>query len=101
MELLRDVSSRFRNSNYDIIRNNCNTFSNEVAMLLLGDGIPAHVLGQTTEILSTPTGAALAPLLRTAQLNLMLASNPLFTQDTEQRPLQTRSVTTSQQQQQQ
>lgn len=38
---------------YDLLRHNCNTFSNEIAQFLCGNSIPQHILDLPTEVLST------------------------------------------------
>ncbi|XP_059475230.1 uncharacterized protein LOC132196525 isoform X2 [Neocloeon triangulifer] len=55
--------STFRADNYDLFRHNCNTFSNEVSQFLCGADIPKYIIDLPQEILSTPIGAAIQPLL--------------------------------------
>jgi hypothetical protein len=44
MELLRDISDRFTANTYNVLNNNCNNFTNEVSLLLLGQGIPQDIV---------------------------------------------------------
>ena len=44
MELLRDISPRFTAEKYNVITNNCNNFTNEIALLLIGEGIPKDIV---------------------------------------------------------
>jgi hypothetical protein len=44
MEFLKDVSPRFTQATYDIIKNNCNNFSDECAQFLIGSGIPIDIV---------------------------------------------------------
>lgn len=53
---LREISPRFTAATYDLLANNCNNFSNELATFLLGTGIPQHILDLPNEALSTPLG---------------------------------------------
>lgn len=53
---LRQISPRFTAMTYDLLNNNCNNFSNELSMFLLGTGIPRHILDLPNEALSTPLG---------------------------------------------
>lgn len=53
---LRQISPRFTAATYDLLNNNCNNFSHELAMFLLGVGIPQHILDLPNEALSTPLG---------------------------------------------
>jgi len=65
------ADSAFRGEAYDLLRHNCNTFSNEIAQFLCGNSIPQHILDLPSEVLSTPLGQSLQPLL-----NSLGASNP-------------------------
>ena len=42
---------------------NCNDFADELARLLTGSGIPAHITSLPADVLATPFGAAIAPML--------------------------------------
>lgn len=42
---------------------NCNDFADDLAHLLVGTGIPAHITSLPAEVLATPFGAALLPML--------------------------------------
>ena len=44
-ELLADLSERYTPEAYSLFHNNCNTFSNELAELLCGRGVPEHITG--------------------------------------------------------
>jgi len=42
MEMLKDMAqSKFNSKGYHVFTNNSNTFSDEVAQLIIGEGIPA------------------------------------------------------------
>lgn len=62
-ELIRDLSDRFTLDTYNLLNNNCNNFSNELATMLTGNGIPPHILNLPAEVLSTPMGHLLRPYL--------------------------------------
>ncbi|RLN96694.1 hypothetical protein BBJ28_00006513 [Nothophytophthora sp. Chile5] len=65
-QFLRDNSARFTAATYDLLRHNCNNFSNEVAAFLVGAGIPQHILDLPDEALNTPFGygvCIISPLL--------------------------------------
>ena len=68
---------RFRGDRYDLFRHNCNNFSNETAQFLVGRGIPQHIVDLPNEILATPMGQMLAPMIQ--QMTPSGASIP-FTQ---------------------
>ena len=100
MELLRDIAPRFGMHNYHVFNNNCNNFTDEVASLLLGEGIPRDIVNLPQEFLQTPLGRQLEPMLMQAQESLKLNSNQLFTEEGQQQPLQVRAPGGQQQQQQ-
>jgi thiol-disulfide isomerase/thioredoxin len=48
---------------YDLFLHNCNNFSNDFAMFLVGKGIPAHITSLPQDVLNTPFGQMLKPQL--------------------------------------
>ena len=63
MELLQDISGRFTASTYDVFNWNCNNFTDEVAQLVLGHGIPKDIVDLPKEFLETPLGKSIAPMM--------------------------------------
>lgn len=55
--------STFCGDKYDLVRHNCNNFSNELSNFLVGQSIPSYILDLPEEILSTPVGKAFLTLL--------------------------------------
>ncbi|CAL8258964.1 unnamed protein product [Boreogadus saida] len=55
--------STYRGETYHLFENNCNTFSNEVAQFLTGSRIPEYITDLPSEVLSTPFGQVLRPIL--------------------------------------
>ena len=53
---LRSIAHRFTAETYQMLRHNCNTFSNEVANFLLGSGIPRYIIDLPGEVINTPIG---------------------------------------------
>ncbi|NWU65126.1 DESI1 isopeptidase, partial [Pterocles burchelli] len=62
--------SAFRGESYNLFEHNCNTFSNEVAQFLTGKKIPSYITDLPAEVLATPFGQALRPLLDSIQIQL-------------------------------
>ncbi|NXD94165.1 DESI1 isopeptidase, partial [Chaetorhynchus papuensis] len=60
--------SMFRGESYNLFEHNCNTFSNEVAQFLTGKKIPSYITDLPSEVLATPFGQALRPLLDSIQI---------------------------------
>ncbi|KAJ8387598.1 hypothetical protein AAFF_G00152940 [Aldrovandia affinis] len=55
--------STYRRDRYRLFEHNCNTFSNEVAQFLTGQKIPSYITDLPSEVLSTPFGQVLRPIL--------------------------------------
>ncbi|TDG98290.1 hypothetical protein EPR50_G00216980 [Perca flavescens] len=63
------AESTYRVDTYNLFEHNCNTFSNEVAQFLTGKTIPSYITDLPSEVLSTPFGQALRPLLDSIVIN--------------------------------
>ncbi|EQC30775.1 hypothetical protein SDRG_11536 [Saprolegnia diclina VS20] len=64
---LQEIQSRFTAATYNLLSNNCNNFSNEVANFLVGSNIPQHILDLPQQVLSTPMGAMFRPMFEDMQ----------------------------------
>jgi hypothetical protein len=53
----------YSGSNYNLLKHNCNTFSEDLCQFLCGSSIPKYILDLPQELLSTPIGQSLAPLI--------------------------------------
>ncbi|KAK9806614.1 hypothetical protein WJX73_010142 [Symbiochloris irregularis] len=62
-EFIADLRSKYSEATYDLFNNNCNNFADDLAQLLVGKGIPAHITSLPQEVLATPFGRMLAPML--------------------------------------
>ncbi|XP_003383659.1 PREDICTED: desumoylating isopeptidase 1-like [Amphimedon queenslandica] len=62
-DYLKDISAQFSNQTYNLFTNNCNTFSNEIAQFLTSRSIPEHISNLPQEVLETPFGAQIKPML--------------------------------------
>ena len=78
-DLIEDLRHRFSECSYNLLSNNCNNFSDELAKLLLGKGIPVspfecadvlehrwmqdHIVKLPDEVMSTPFGQMIRPML--------------------------------------
>uniref|UniRef100_A0A1B6KCC6 PPPDE domain-containing protein n=1 Tax=Graphocephala atropunctata TaxID=36148 RepID=A0A1B6KCC6_9HEMI len=56
-------SSTFNGSEYNLLKHNCNTFSNEVSNFLVGVSIPSDILELPDIIQTTPIGATITRFL--------------------------------------
>lgn len=57
---LEDISPRYTAETYNLLRHNCNNFSNEVAQFLIGVSIPDYILQLPNEVMSSPMGALIS-----------------------------------------
>lgn len=63
-EWLRGVgTNNFSSTSYDLMRNNCNTFTDQAAHFLVGKGIPEKISRMCDEIMASPLGAMISPML--------------------------------------
>ncbi|XP_008304590.1 desumoylating isopeptidase 1-like [Stegastes partitus] len=70
MEYLMSLAeSTYSGDKYNLFEHNCNSFSNEVAQFLTGKKIPSYITDLPSEVLSTPFGQALRPLLDSVVIN--------------------------------
>jgi len=77
--LLIELSERFTPDAYSLFSNNCNTFSNELALLLTGNAIPEHITGLPETVLSTPFGQMLKPMLAGLEQQMKNMRSQAFT----------------------
>ncbi|XP_058797781.1 uncharacterized protein LOC131667999 isoform X1 [Phymastichus coffea] len=56
-------TTKFAPGTYNLFTHNCNNFSDEVSSFLVGTGIPKYILDLPEEIIQTPIGQALYPLI--------------------------------------
>jgi len=64
---LRSINHQYTQATYDLINHNCNNFSNCVAMFLLNQGIPEHIVDLPRIVFSTPGGMMLRPMIESMQ----------------------------------
>lgn len=62
-EFLNGIRGRYSMDKYHLLENNCNHFTNECSEFLLGKGIPNHISGLPAEVLNTPFGMMLKPMI--------------------------------------
>ena len=73
-EFLAEISPRFTMHTYNLLRWNCNNFSNEVTQFLVGKEIPSHVLSLPDDVMNTPLGQQLMPFLNMMEAQMRTAS---------------------------
>ncbi|KAK9422126.1 putative PUL domain-containing protein [Seiridium unicorne] len=63
VEYVDSLRSVFTPAAYDLFRHNCNNFSHDFAMFLLGKGIPEHISNMPQAVLDSPFGRMMLPQL--------------------------------------
>ncbi|KAE8284503.1 Desumoylating isopeptidase 1 [Larimichthys crocea] len=63
------AASTYGSGTYKLFEHNCNAFSNDVAQFLTGQKIPSYITDLPSEVLSTPFGQTLRPLLESMAIN--------------------------------
>lgn len=63
LEYLESLKEIYTAESYDLFAHNCNNFSNDFAMFLVGRGIPDHITSLPKRVLDTPFGQMLKPQL--------------------------------------
>ena len=54
LEVIRQMSeSSYRIGTYNLLEHNCNNFSNDLALLLVGKPIPSYIIDLPKEIMNT------------------------------------------------
>ncbi|KAL1479231.1 hypothetical protein MTO96_052025 [Rhipicephalus appendiculatus] len=62
LEYIREIERHsYAGSTYNLLRHNCNHFSQDVSLFLTGNSIPGDILELPHDFLSTPMGSALVP----------------------------------------
>ncbi|KAK8565210.1 hypothetical protein V6N13_020336 [Hibiscus sabdariffa] len=92
---LQEISPRYTAETYSLLTHNCNNFSNEVAQFLVGSGIPDYILQLPNEVMSSPMGALLMPMIQNLETTLRAGAVPQvpqFAPSASTRPSQSRTV---------
>ncbi|XVF21399.1 hypothetical protein REPUB_Repub12eG0087100 [Reevesia pubescens] len=73
---LQEISPRYTAETYNLLTHNCNNFSNEVAQFLVGSNIPDYILQLPNEVMSSPMGALLMPMIQNLETTLKAGAVP-------------------------
>lgn len=73
LEYLETLKQTYTPESYDLFAHNCNNFTNDFAMFLVGKGIPAHITSLPETVLQTPFGQMLRPQLDRAMRSVTQA----------------------------
>ncbi|CAI9778617.1 unnamed protein product [Fraxinus pennsylvanica] len=73
---LEEIGPRYTVETYSLLTHNCNNFSNEVAQFLVGASIPDYILNLPNEVLSSPMGALMLPMIQQMEATLRAGAVP-------------------------
>lgn len=76
LEYLESLKEVYTPESYDLFAHNCNNFTHDFAMFLLGTGIPAHITNLPRRVLDTPFGAMLKSQIDQSMRSITQASLP-------------------------
>eukprot|EP00026_Physarum_polycephalum_P006495 Phypoly_transcript_06539.p1 GENE.Phypoly_transcript_06539~~Phypoly_transcript_06539.p1 ORF type:complete len:512 (+),score=69.70 Phypoly_transcript_06539:146-1681(+) len=62
-DFLNGLRSKYSMEKYHLLENNCNHFTNECSQFLLGKDIPVHISGLPADVMNTPFGMMLKPMI--------------------------------------
>lgn len=73
---LESLKELYTAANYDLFSHNCNNFTHDFSMFLLGRGIPAHITSLPSQVLNTPFGAMMKNQLDASMRSVTQAAVP-------------------------
>ncbi|CAN0846193.1 Desumoylating isopeptidase 1 [Linum grandiflorum] len=73
---LDEISSRYTAETYSLLKHNCNNFSNEVAQFLVGASIPDYILQLPNEVMSSPMGSLILPMIQNLEATMRAGAVP-------------------------
>ena len=76
MDYLDSLKDIYTPESYDLFSHNCNNFTNDFGMFLVGKGIPDHITNLPRRILDTPFGQMLKPQLDAGMRTVTQAEVP-------------------------
>ncbi|KAF1924195.1 DUF862-domain-containing protein [Didymella exigua CBS 183.55] len=76
LEYLESLKTIYTAEAYDLFLHNCNNFSNDFAMFLVGKSIPVHITSLPQDVLNTPFGQMLRPQLDAMMRPITQAPTP-------------------------
>ena len=81
-DYLRDIAPRYTAETYRLLTHNCNNFSHEVAQFLVGTGagVPDYILNLPAEVMSSPMGPLIMPMIQNLESTLRSNNAPQATQ---------------------
>ncbi|XP_066374106.1 uncharacterized protein [Miscanthus floridulus] len=75
-EFLREIGPRYAPATYKLLSHNCNNFSNEAAQFLAGAAIPGYILELPNQVMNSPVGALILPMIQGLETSLGAGAVP-------------------------
>ncbi|CAD6212857.1 unnamed protein product [Miscanthus lutarioriparius] len=75
-EFLREIGPRYTPATYKLLSHNCNNFSNEAAQFLAGAAIPGYILELPNQVMNSPVGALILPMIQGLETSLGAGAVP-------------------------
>ncbi|MED6211713.1 hypothetical protein PIB30_076331 [Stylosanthes scabra] len=73
---LQEISPRYTAETYSLLTHNCNNFTNEIAQFLVGSTIPEYILQLPNEVMSSPMGGLILPMIQNLEATLKSGGVP-------------------------
>ncbi|KAL3645083.1 hypothetical protein CASFOL_010263 [Castilleja foliolosa] len=73
---LQEIEPRYTAETYSLMTHNCNNFTNEVAQFLVGASIPDYILNLPNEVMSSPMGPLMMPMIQQLESTLRAGAVP-------------------------
>ncbi|XP_020578998.1 desumoylating isopeptidase 1 [Phalaenopsis equestris] len=75
-DYLLEISSRYTPETYRLLTHNCNNLSNEIAQFLVGTPIPDYILQLPNEIMNSPMGSLILPMIQQLETTMRSGAIP-------------------------
>ncbi|KAI4341606.1 hypothetical protein MLD38_026308 [Melastoma candidum] len=73
---LQEIAPRYTAETYSLLTHNCNNFSNEVAQFLVGTSIPEYILNLPNQVMNSPMGSLIMPMINNLETTLKSGAVP-------------------------
>ncbi|PKY00080.1 thioredoxin [Aspergillus campestris IBT 28561] len=87
-EYVQSLNEIYSPESYDLFLHNCNNFTQDLAMFLVGKSIPEHIRNLPQKFLETPFGQMMKPQIEMALRGVTQAPGPAAPQAAVPRPLE-------------
>ncbi|KAK3157765.1 hypothetical protein QOZ80_2AG0127650 [Eleusine coracana subsp. coracana] len=75
-DFLLEIGPRYTPATYNLLSHNCNNFSNEAAQFLAGASVPSYILELPNEVMNSPVGALILPMIQGLETSLRAGAVP-------------------------